>query len=53
MYINNHGTLDHTDDDKTNDLGSNPPEDTFFILKRNEKEIYASDEKNYPMIGVI
>ena len=30
VYINNHGTLDHTDDDKTNDLGSNPPEDTFF-----------------------
>ena len=61
MYLNNHGwywrnrkhgTLDHTDDDKAIGIGSNPPED-FFYFKKEWKAIYVTDEKNYPMIGVI
>ena len=51
--VSMHGKLNFTDDDKTNGLGSNPPEDTFFYLKKERKAIYVTDEKNYPMIGVI
>ena len=65
MYINNHGwywwnrkhgTLDPTDDDRANGLGSNRPKDTFLYLKKGQKAVYnmyVTDEKNYPMIGVI
>ena len=41
------------DDDKANGFGSNPPEYTFFTLKKERKAIHVNDEKNYQMIGVI
>ena len=38
-------TLDHTDDDKANGFGSNPPEDTFFTLKKRNEKQYMSTMK--------